>query len=142
LRARAHRPDICLPNTGWKTLTDNGLRNYGIAQDFALPFRHFSFVRDIANQPRRFAHAFFCMREDFVLAKENSVTQFDLASTPAHWGLADRYRVVREGLRNPGQQVMELVMMTPREISAEDAETEFAAMLPEIIRISSQEGSK
>jgi hypothetical protein len=82
------------------------------------------------------------MREDFVLAKENSVTQFDLASTPAHWGLADRYRVVREGLRNPGQQVMELVMMTPREISAEDAETEFAAMLPEIIRISSQEGNK
>ncbi|MEY2526107.1 MAG: hypothetical protein QOE73_878, partial [Verrucomicrobiota bacterium] len=65
LRARAHRPDICLPNTGWKTLTDNGLRDYRIAQDFALPFRHFSFVRDIANQPQRFAHAFFCMREDF-----------------------------------------------------------------------------
>ena len=142
LRARAHRPDICLPNTGWKILTDDRVRNYRIVQDFALPFRHFSFVRDIANQPRVFAHAFFGMREDFVLAKENSVTQFDLASTPTHWGLADRYRVVREGLRNPGQQVMELVIMTPRQVSDEDAETEFATMAPQIIRISNQEGSK
>jgi exosortase len=42
LRARAHRPDICLPAVGWKPVGEPQLRSYPVADDFALPFQHFS----------------------------------------------------------------------------------------------------
>jgi exosortase len=59
LRARAHRPDICLPNTGWRMVADDGVRSYIVSPGFSLPFRHFRFVHDAAagngrSSPRRF----------------------------------------------------------------------------------------
>jgi exosortase/archaeosortase family protein len=132
LRARAHRPDVCLPNVGWRQLADHGVRNYHATESLALPFRHFSFVRDAAGQRPVFAHAFFCMREDKVKPTASAV--FDPnEKTPTDWSSSDRWRVVREGLRNPGQQVMEFVLMNPQEISGEEAETKFAALAPEMV---------
>jgi exosortase len=132
LRARAHRPDVCLPNVGWRQLADHGLRSYRATTNLALPFRHFSFVRDAAGQRAVFAHAFFCMREDKV--NPTASTVFDPnEKTPTDWMPSDRWRVVREGLRNPGQQVMEFVLMSPQEISGEEAEAKFAALTPEMV---------
>ena len=132
LRARAHRPDVCLPNVGWRQLADHGLRSYRATENLALPFRHFSFVRDAAGQRAVFAHAFFCMREDKV--NPTASTVFDPnEKRPTDWSPSDRWRVVREGLRNPGQQVMEFVLMSPQEISGEEAEAKFAALTPEMV---------
>ena len=132
LRARAHRPDVCLPNVGWRQLADHGVRTYRATENLALPFRHFSFVRDAAGQRAVFAHAFFCMREDKVNPTASAV--FDPnEKTPTDWMPSDRWRVVREGLRNPGQQVMEFVLMSPQEMSGEEAEAKFAVLTPEMV---------
>ena len=133
LRARAHRPDVCLPNVGWRQLADHGVRNYRATENLALPFRHFSFVRDAAGQRAVFAHAFFCMREDKVKPTASSAVFDSNEKTPTDWSPSDRWRVVREGLRNPGQQVMEFVLMSPQEISGEEAEAKFAALAPEMV---------
>ncbi len=132
LRARAHRPDICLPNTGWRMTSDDGVRRYAVAPGFALPFRHFRFVREVPGAPKAFAQAFFCQREDRV--PPSGPDRFDAtAGQTGNWMRGDRVRVVREGLRNQGQQVLELVLLTPHEIGNDEAETEFARMLPRLI---------
>jgi exosortase len=134
LRARAHRPDICLPSAGWRQTADHGVRDYSARKELALPFRHFTFLRSFPGQPDLFAEAFFCMHEDSVRAEENSSARFDPNSRrPTDWVFADRYRVVREGLRNPGQQVMEVIFITGKEIGGADAETKFAALLPGLV---------
>ncbi len=132
LRARAHRPDICLPNTGWRVADDDGVRDYTISPGFTLPFRHFRFVHDAASGRHVFAQAFFCQREDRV--SPSGPNEFDTTSgQTSGWMRSDRVRVVRQGMRNQGQQVMELVMMTTNEISKEDAESAFARMLPSLV---------
>ncbi len=132
LRARAHRPDICLPNTGWRVANDEGVRWYEAAPGLALPFRHFSFVREATPGRQVFAHAFFCQREDRVPPR--AADRFDVtAGETSDWMRNDRVRVVREGLRNQGQQVMQLVLLSKQELSAEEAQTEFAALVPGLV---------
>ena len=38
VRARAHRPDICLPSAGWHQISDRGVANYVVAGDFSVRF--------------------------------------------------------------------------------------------------------
>src|SRR5213075_333650 len=40
IRARAHRPDICLPSAGWQQTSDRGIANYLVDENFSIPFRH------------------------------------------------------------------------------------------------------
>ena len=126
LRARAHRPDICLPNTGWEKTADDGVRNYSTDEELRLPFRHFEFVRQrLASHPQ-FAHAFFCVREDWIKAGSGkTATDAQLAGEPGNWMRSDRVRAVLEGERDLGQQVMELVMVSGKRLSRDDAETQF-----------------
>lgn len=111
LRARAHRPDICLPSAGWAQVGD--VRNV----TFTLPigpvaFKHFAF----GHGDKRFvAHAYYCLREDRLHGAERG--REDLYS---NWDLADRWRVVKNGIRNLGQQVLQIIVITPA--SADDAE--------------------
>ncbi len=141
LRARAHRPDICLPSSGWRQTNDCGVRSYSAADNISLPFRHFQFVRDLPGQPRLFADAFFCLTEDAVPPGGTINTTFDPASKrPANWVPADRVRVVRAGLRNPGQQVMQVTFISPSETSAEDAEAQFAALLSRVVVAEGEKG--
>jgi exosortase len=132
LRARAHRPDVCLPNVGWRQISDHGARNYLVAGKFALPFRHFSFARNGSREDLRgFAEAFFCMREDFFHAGEQ---KFDLnRQTPSDWGTSDRSRAVLSGLRNPGQQVLELVFISSQALDPATVEERFAKDIQQII---------
>ena len=136
LRARAHRPDICLPSSGWHQLGDHGIRDYRAADQLTLPFRHFSFGHDTSLGYRpAFAHAFFCLREDKVSPSGNTGRDFDPKKPPTNWVASDRWRVVRDGIRNPGQQVMEFVLITREEVGREEAETRFAALVPELVEM-------
>ena len=140
LRARSHRPDVCLPNTGWRVTADHGVRAYPVADGVEMPFRHFTFARAAGEQRTFSAHAFFCQREDRVPRKE--ANRFDLTVSAAgiteNWMRADRLRVVQNGLRNQGQQVLEIVLMTPQELSGAEAQRKFAALVAEIVQVGSR----
>jgi exosortase len=136
LLARAHRPDVCLPTTGWREMSEAPLRNYPVTEKFALPFRHYSFVRKVESQSKLYAHAFFCLREDAVGVKNKNAGVFALKSEiPGPWVRADRVNAVLEGLRNPGQQVIELILITPEAIQPAEAEKRFAELLPSLVRV-------
>ncbi len=64
LLANLHRPDVCLPASGWTQVADDGVRNYPVTGAFKLPFRHFEFQRAIGNSALQTAHAFYCLSED------------------------------------------------------------------------------
>ena len=75
LLANLHRPDVCLPASGWTQVADDGVRNYPVTGAFELPFRHFEFQRAIGNSAPQTAHAFYCLSED--RAAESSVPATD-----------------------------------------------------------------
>jgi exosortase len=133
LRARAHRPDVCLPNVGWRQMADTGLKSYSVTENFALPARHMVFVHESAPaETSLFADTFFCLREDRVRRDETSIIQ-RMAGGAVEWAVADRYRAVREGLRNLGQQVMEVILVAPHRIDPEKAEAKFNALIREVV---------
>ncbi|MEO5718213.1 MAG: exosortase/archaeosortase family protein [Chthoniobacterales bacterium] len=133
LRARAHRPDICLPNSGWRLTSDEGVRHFRAAGDLILPFRHFRFVRETSGAQSIFADAFFCQREDRVPPEKPDSSDVTGGKTGS-WRRNDRVRVVLQGLRNQGQQVMEFVLMTRNPLSKDQAEAEFAALVPRLVK--------
>jgi exosortase/archaeosortase family protein len=144
LRARAHRPDTCLPNLGWRQISDHGVRNYPVAGKFALPFRHSSFARSgFRGDPSSFAEAFFCMREDFFRRGEQQFDINDLnrqtpsnAAAPERWlppYVAVMWHNVLSGLRNPGQQVLELVFISSQPLDPAAVEQRFANDIQNII---------
>jgi exosortase len=130
VRARAHRPDICLPSAGWEPLGDGNTRSYRVSSDLTLPFRQIDFA---SGNHVAAARTFFCLQED----RRSTETRPDLALPPGiqpDWSLLARWRVVRNGVRNMGQQVIELVLVSTKPNSAQLAESEFARILPEIIK--------
>ena len=130
LRARAHRPEGCLPAVGWRPVGESGIRFYPVAEVFALPFQHFSFMHEDPGSRPIYAETFFCLREDLVRAGESADT------IPfSHWSIPERWEAVRKGLRNPGQQVMEFVLMTRQPLSKAQAEAEFAELVPSLVRL-------
>ena len=131
LRARAHRPDICLPAVGWRQVGQPAIRSYPVGEDFALPFQHFSFIHDEAGGRSIYAETFFCLKEDRVRAgaqNESETIPF------SHWSIPERWEAVRQGLRNPGQQVLEFVLLTRHPLGATAAETEFARVVPRLVK--------
>src|SRR5438067_4655970 len=64
LLANLHRPDVCLPASGWTKVADNGVRNYAVSDSFQLPFRHFEFQRAFEDLAPQTAHAFYSLSED------------------------------------------------------------------------------
>lgn len=134
LLANLHRPDVCLPATGWIQKGDYGLRSYRISENFSLPFRHFLFSQippgGVSSPPYRYAHAFYCLREDRVRdADEDSLAREEFAQEPSEWSRRERLALVAQGRRHLGQQVMEFVLISPREIGPEDAERTFAELV-------------
>jgi eight transmembrane protein EpsH (proposed exosortase) len=130
VRARAHRPDICLPSAGWRMLGDGETRTYRVNSELTLPFRRVDFA---SGNGTAIAHTFFCLQED----RQTTETRPDLALPPGmqpDWSLPARWRVVQDGVRNMGQQVIELVLVSTKPSSAESAEEEFVRILPEIIQ--------
>lgn len=139
LLANLHRPDVCLPAAGWSQVGDYGVRAYAVSAKLSLPFRHFLFAQRTqplavnTNPSRpRFAHAFYCLREDRVRTdSEPPPEQF--AQEPSEWSRRERLKLVLEGRRHLGQQVMEFVLITPNELRPDEAEERFAQTLPELV---------
>ncbi len=132
LLANAHRPDVCLPASGWAQTGDFGVRSYQVAPSLTIPFRHFEFSNE-ANGRTRFAHAFYCVWEDRVARQEGADASSGMSSAPSDWSRMERLHAVIDGRRHLGQQVMEYLLMVPRPMSAAEAEELFAAKVPALI---------
>ena len=143
LRARAHRPDRCLPSAGWKRVADTGVRTYPTANSFALPFHHFEFRHGTPESPeQRVAHTFQCLLEDRVPSPSATGSKLPQMAAPRlrlphnkrFWRITEeRIGQVLEGRRNLGQQVMEVVFVSRDEIPAADAESRFSELVREVV---------
>jgi exosortase len=143
LLANLHRPDVCLPASGWIQAGDYGIRSYPVSPKFSLPFRHFLFSQGSPGPGnggrQRFADAFYCLREDRVLTESDaSLAREEFAQEPTDWSRRERLSLVLQGRRHLGQQVMEFVLLTPREVAPAEAEARFAQELPELIQVESR----
>ncbi|MDQ2919420.1 MAG: exosortase/archaeosortase family protein [Verrucomicrobiota bacterium] len=130
LRARAHRPDICLPDAGWQKLLDRGEANYSV-NGVTLPFRRVSFRKK--NNPG-VAQTYFCLQEDARHPLEERPDLLPFTGTQPEWSMAARVRVVREGIRNLGQQVLEIVLFENGDASDEQVERDFSQLLQQLVR--------
>jgi exosortase len=130
VRARAHRPDICLPDAGWKQLVDYGTKTYVSKDGIELPARHVSFKQDGGTA---IVHTFFCLQEDKV-HREEARPDLQLAQgRQPDWSLRARARVVRNGVRNLGQQVLEVLFLNPQPIDEVTAKERFARFVRDVI---------
>ena len=141
LLANLHRPDVCLPAIGWNQVADTGVRNYPVATSFALPFRHFEFRHDTPdNSAPQVAHAFYCLWEDRAPSPSAAGSKLSqMATAHSTWTRDERIRQVLEGRRHLGQQVMEVVLVSREQISAEDVESRFADLVRNVV---SEEGRR
>lgn len=127
LRARAHRPDICLPSAGWRQLGSDRVQSFLVDENLSLPFRVFTFANG-ANAAGYRAHAYYCLHEDRVHQAEKSMS--DLYS---NWDFADRWRVVKNGIRNLGQQVLEVIILAPASADDETVDRQFNSILRQTV---------
>jgi exosortase len=135
LLANLHRPDVCLPASGWTQVADDGVRNYPLSGAFELPFRHFEFQRAFGNIAPQKAHAFYCLSED--RAAESSVPATTslpgMTGSPSEWTRTERLRTVLEGRRHLGQQVIEAIFVSNESFSSADAESRLRELVREVV---------
>jgi hypothetical protein len=143
LLANLHRPDVCLPASGWTQLADDGMRNYPVRGAFELPFRHFEFQRAFGDSAPQTAHAFYCLSEDRASGPSSALARRSLgkggsqganspsmSGSPSEWTRAERVREVLEGRRHLGQQVIEIIFIRSDPSLAVDAES----LLRDVVR--------
>jgi exosortase len=94
MAARDHRPEICLPSTGYKLKTDSGIL-YLPAHGLELPFRAHTF-----EEAGRVLYVFFCLWED------GAEKQAGLGKSK----YLDRLDSVLAGRRRLGQQTLEIIV--------------------------------
>jgi hypothetical protein len=137
LLANFHRPDVCLPATGWVQVTDTGVRNYPISESFALPFRHFEFHRGTReNGSQQTAHAFFCLWEDRALSPSAAgANPPQMSGSRSSWTYAERLRAVLQGRRHLGQQMMEFVAFPHSTADLAEINARFANALPGLVKV-------
>ena len=140
LIANLHRPDVCLPAVGWTQVADTGVKNYPVASELALPFRHFEFRHGTPENPtQQTAHAFYCLWEDRAVSPSAAGSKLPLmASSPSTWTRSERLRAVLEGHRHLGQQVMEFVVLTRGPVDLDQVNARFAQGLPELLKVTSR----
>ena len=130
VRARAHRPDICLPSVGWKQIADSGAKNYATRDGIMLPVKHIAFAQE---GRRGVAHTFFCLQEDKVHPQEPRPDLELAQGVQPDWSIRGRTEVVKHGVRNLGQQVLEVVILSAQPLDANAAEEKFAAIVREMV---------
>jgi exosortase len=130
LRARAHRPDICLPSIGWTMLADLGAKTYSGPGDISIAARHATFRQ---NQGNVIAHTFFCLQEDKIHRSEARPDLLLAEGMQPEWSMKARTRVVRQGIRNLGQQVLEMILVSAPAMDDGAAEEKFAALVRETV---------
>ena len=145
LLANLHRPDVCLPASGWIQVADDGVRNYPVSGVFELPFRHFEFQRTMGDSPPQTAHAFYCLSEDRALvspAASQAGNSPSMSGSRSDWTRAERVREVLEGRRHLGQQLIEAILISSEPSSAADAESHLRDLVRDVIVSSESENRR
>jgi exosortase len=138
LLANLHRPDVCLPASGWSQVADDGVRSYPASDSFKLPFRHFEFQRAFGNSTPQTAHAFYCLSEDRAWGPSASQRGGEIplmSGSRSEWTRAERLRTVLEGRRHLGQQVMEIVFLSRESLSTADAESRLRDLVRGVVSV-------
>ena len=144
LLANLHRPDVCLPASGWTQVADDGVRKYPVNGSFELPFRHFEFRRTFEGSAPQIAHAFYCLSED---RASGTSTSRDRANSPgmfgsrSEWTRAERLRSVLEGRRHLGQQVIEAIFIGSGPLSATETESHLRDLVRDVVVLRPRERS-
>ena len=139
LLANLHRPDVCLPASGWTQVADDGVRNYLVTDSFELPFRHFEFRHGTGDKStQQVAQAFYCLWEDVVSPAAAKSQLPDMTTSPSEWTRDERIRAVLEGRRHLGQQVMELVIQGRGALDEKEMNARFETELPSLIKVEAQ----
>ena len=136
LLANLHRPDVCLPASGWKHVADHGVRSYPISDSVELPFRHFEFQRASQGSAPQTAHAFYCLSEDRASEGSESLGKTDslgMFGNRSEWTRSERLRVVLEGRRHLGQQVMQVIFISSEPLAAADAESHLRDLVRDVV---------
>jgi exosortase len=136
LLANLHRPDVCLPASGWKQVADHGVHSYPIIGSVALPFRHFEFQRAFEGSEPQTAHAFYCLSEDRAAdgsASNDGKNLPGMFGSRSEWTRAERSRAVAEGRRHLGQQVIQAIFVGSAPFSAADAESHLRDLLRDVV---------
>jgi len=116
IHARRHRPEICLPASGFKQLTESELVFFDAGQ-LKLPFRKYTYASE-----GQILYVFFCQWEDG--AEKQTGMQASKQS--------DRIRSVLVGRRHLGQQTLEVIITGSPSLA--EAEALVRRRLPELIR--------
>ena len=138
LLANLHRPDVCLPASGWIQVADHGVRSYPISDSVELPFRHFEFQRSFEGSPPQIAHAFYCLSEDRDSGGSSSLGKTDspgMFGNRSEWTRSERLRAVLDGRRHLGQQVIEAIFISNEPLSAAEAETQLRYFVSDVVRL-------
>ena len=138
LLANLHRPDVCLPASGWTQVADHGVRNYPINNSVELPFRHFEFQRTFDGSAPQTAHAFYCLSEDRVREASPSLAGNDslgMYGNRSEWTRTERLNAVLQGRRHLGQQVVEAIFISNEPLSAAAAESHLRDFIRDVIKI-------
>ena len=136
LLANLHRPDVCLPASGWKKMADHGVRSYLISDSVELPFRHFEFQRSFEGSPPQTAHAFYCLSEDRASggsASRSNTGSPGMFGNRSEWTRSERLRAVLDGRRHLGQQVMQVIFISSEPLSAADAESHLRGLVRDVV---------
>jgi hypothetical protein len=138
LLANLHRPDVCLPASGWKQVADHGTRSYPASDSAEMPFRHFEFQRNFEGFPAQTAHAFYCLSEDRASRGSASLGNTDspgMFGNRSEWTRSERLGAVLNGRRHLGQQVIETIFVSNESLSATDAESHLRAFIRDVVRL-------
>src|SRR5262249_23659040 len=136
LLANLHRPDVCLPASGWKQVADHGVRSYPITDSVELPFRHFEFQRAFDGSAPQTAHAFYCLSEDRAsesAASPGKTGPPGMFGNRSEWTRTERLNAVLEGRRHLGQQVIETIFISSEPLSAVDAESRLRDLVRDLV---------
>jgi hypothetical protein len=117
MAARDHRPEICLPSTGYKVKTDKGILLLS-ARGLELPFRAYIF-----EDAGRVLYVFFCLWED------GAEKQTGLGRSQ----YLDRLDSVLAGRRRLGQQTLEIIVSGYASMA--EAEQAVRQRLPSLIQL-------
>jgi exosortase len=137
LLANLHRPDVCLPASGWKEVADHGVRSYPINDSVQLPFRHFEFQRAFAGSAPQTAHAFYSLSEDRASIHSGSKDETKspgMFGNRSEWTRSERVGAVLQGRRHLGQQVIEAIFVSNEPLSAADAESHLRDLVRDVVR--------
>jgi exosortase len=136
LLANLHRPDVCLPASGWKQVADHGVRTYPTSGSVKLPFRHFEFKRAFDGSEPQTAQAFYCLSEDRLREAPSSPAVTDspgMFGSRSEWTRTERLDAVLQGRRHLGQQVIEAIFISNEPFSAADAESHLRDLVRDMV---------